>query len=83
MAWPMLLLMNLVEPELEVFDEEGVDLPDLQTARKVALCAAQDILAADLRAGLPLFLDRHIDITNASGKTLLTVEFSDAIEIVH
>lgn len=78
----MHLRMNLIEPEAETFDDEGIEVPDLDTARAYAVEAARDIMAFELRDGRPLDLNRHIDVTSEAGNIVLSVWFSEAVNIL-
>ena len=62
-----------------VVDEEGVELPDLQAAREEALASVRDIVAEDVRTQRPVDLRDRIEITDAQGRVLLNVAFSEAI----
>lgn len=77
----MLLRFHLVEPSASIFDEEGLELPDIDAARDVALKAARDIMAADLKATGKIDLAHRIDVTDVSGTVLLSVPFADVVTI--
>jgi len=61
-------------------DEEGLDLPDIEAARNVALEAARDIVCADIKHGW-LNLDYRIVVADEDGATVLTMTFREAFEI--
>ncbi|WP_443025570.1 DUF6894 family protein [Sphingomonas sp. PB4P5] len=78
----MLFRFNLCEPgEDDLFDDEGVDLPTLGAARTMALVAARDILAGEVRDGDPVCLRRTIVIIDKTGTIVLTVPFAHAITL--
>lgn len=62
-------------------DEEGRELPDLEAARAEAIKGARSILADDVLKG-NLDLRARIDITDGDGKILLSLGFSEAIELL-
>ena len=60
--------------------EEGVELPDLVSARTYAIGAARDIMSAEVKDGR-LCLRCRINVRTGDGSHLLTVRFSEALEI--
>ena len=74
------LFFHLHEGGAVVVDEEGAEVPSLVEARLIALREARSIMSADVAAG-KLCLSCHICVEDAQGTTLLTVPFSDALEI--
>lgn len=64
-------------------DEEGIELPNLTSARIYALKAARDIMASDALNGLPLNTKRHICICDEDGRHLMTVRFCEAVNNHH
>lgn len=66
---------------VDVQDEEGVFLPNLERAREVALRAARDTLCQDMRTGL-IDLRFRIEVTNASGKLLHTIRLAEAFTVI-
>lgn len=61
-------------------DLEGLELRDLQTAREQALTGIRSILGEELGSGL-VDLTGRLEICDGSGSLLLSISFSDAIEI--
>jgi len=59
-------------------DETGMDLPNLNEARREALQAARDMLADQLRAGEALDGQR-IEITAPNGEVLDVISFREAL----
>ena len=61
-----------------VADEEGRDLPDLDSARAEALKAARSIIAEEVLAG-SLDLDGRLEVTDEAGGLLFTLGFAEAV----
>jgi hypothetical protein len=61
-------------------DEEGVELPDLQAARTLAIAAARELASADVLQGR-LNVDHRIDIEDVSGTVIEIVYFREAVRI--
>lgn len=64
----------------EIRDEEGADLPDLETARARAVSAIRSILSEELSRGL-LDLTGMIHITDDSDQPVLDVRYTEAVEV--
>lgn len=64
----------------ETHDEEGVDLPDLDSARTRAMFSIRSILREEIRAGL-LDFGGVVRITDHHGQLLLEVPFAAAVEV--
>ncbi len=75
-----LLWFNLSECGTLIADEEGREVLDLDAAWAIALTAARDIMAAEVKEGR-LCLSCRIDITDEAGSIVATVPFSDAVTI--
>jgi hypothetical protein len=75
-----LYFMNLRDLTEEVLDPDGVRMPKEAVAH-AALCAARDCMAHDLRSGR-LDLRYRIDVQNAKGEIVHTMEFADAVKIM-
>jgi len=61
-------------------DLEGQELPDLDAARASAIEGVRSLLSEEARQG-QLDLSGRIDIADADGNLLLSVPFSDAVEL--
>ncbi len=61
-------------------DEEGRDLPDLDSARAEAIKGARSIMAEELQRG-HLDLSSFIEIEDEAHNWLLTLTFQDAVRI--
>jgi hypothetical protein len=56
-------------------DPEGIELPDLKSARAEALYGIRDVLADAIRHGKDDLLDDAIVITDEAGRELMTIPF--------
>jgi hypothetical protein len=61
-------------------DEEGIDLPDLATARACAIDGIRSIASQDVRGGL-LDLEGRVEIADDAGTVLGIVRFPEAVEV--
>lgn len=61
-------------------DEEGVDLPDLDSARRSAIAGIRSIASEEVRAGR-LDLVGRIEIVDAAGTVLGIVRYPEAVEV--
>jgi hypothetical protein len=61
-------------------DEEGRELPDLETARQEAIKAARELMGEDIKQGR-LQLGHRIEIRDAEGSEALIVQFREAVTI--
>jgi len=61
-------------------DPEGQELPDLDAARTAAIEGMRSLLSEEARQG-QLDLSGRIDIADTDGNILLSVPFSDAVEL--
>lgn len=61
-------------------DEDGIDLPDLESVRREAVAAAREMVAAAVLVGrLPLH--ECFEITDEQGNLVLSMPFSSVVEI--
>jgi hypothetical protein len=63
-----------------VMDEEGIDLPDLEAAREVALDSARDLVCESVHQG-HLNLDHRLEVNDENGETLIVLTFREAFTI--
>ncbi len=63
-----------------VSDMDGASFPDLSAARGHAIAGLRDIMAEDVRKG-QLNLGCFIEIEDADGALVTTVQFLDAVEL--
>jgi hypothetical protein len=71
---------HVVDSDGIASDEEGLVLEDAAAARDVAVQGARDILAAEIRYGR-IDLDWRIDIADNGGEIVLSLPFSDAVQV--
>ena len=76
----MRVYFHLNECGVVVADEDGVELPDVATARQRALESVRDVMAGEVRAGR-LCLSCRIDVQDADGQLLFSLPFRDALVI--
>ena len=67
--------------DVRVDDEEGVELPDVETARAWASKYAVEMAALSVAERQHLALHHRIEVTDESGMLLVTVEFGDVVRI--
>jgi hypothetical protein len=63
-----------------LLDPEGCELPDFKAVVDRTMATARSILSADLLDG-HLDLDLRIDVVDAKGKTIHSLNFADAVQI--
>ena len=66
--------------DLDVRDEEGRDLPDIETAHSVAEDDARTMAAESVRMG-HLTLAHFVEVTGQEGRPLFRVTFGEVVEI--
>lgn len=71
---------NLDDGLGHVPDKEGQELADEEAARAEAVRSARSMIAADVMEGW-LDLGGRIEVTDAAGTKLFTIEFEDAVEL--
>jgi hypothetical protein len=76
-----LYFMHLRAPSDEVLDTDGVLMPE-EAIANAALIAARDCMSHDLRSG-HLELSYRIDIQDETGEIVHTLQFADAVTIIH
>lgn len=62
-------------------DEDGMELPDLESARACAIDGIRSIASEEVRSGRP-DLEGRIEIVDDSGAILDTVRFPEAVEVL-
>jgi len=63
-----------------LLDEEGAEHRDFETAYLAAVTGARDIMCAQVREG-KLFLGESIELYDATGGHITTIQFSDLVDI--
>jgi hypothetical protein len=67
--------------DVDVPDDEGVELPDLQAARTHAVRSARVTFAETAKDNVRVVLHHRIDIENEQRVVLDTVHFRDAVKV--
>jgi hypothetical protein len=67
--------------DMSVNDEEGLELPSIEGARLRAEKYALDMSAASVLEHRKINLHHRIEVANARGQIVLTVEFGDVVRI--
>jgi len=67
--------------DLAVLDDEGTELPDLETARSHAVRCARFTFAETAKDQGRVVLHHCIDIANEEGAVLGTAQFGDAVRV--
>jgi hypothetical protein len=75
-----LYFFHIVTPVERIEDGEGLELPDLDSARREAIDSLRSILAEETRRGV-LGLDEWIEVADAAGKLLFTIRSGDALSL--
>lgn len=68
---------NIYE-DVALEDEDGIELPDLEAARRAALAGIRGLLCDQLREGR-LILHHRVEIADAGGALLLSIRFEEAV----
>lgn len=66
---------------LEVRDEEGKQLPDLEAAKAFAIENARDVMTSNIVQG-EICLSHRIEIEDAQGVLVAVVYFRDALTVI-
>jgi len=72
--------LHLHECEIRTEDEQGFECETLLAAQSIAMDAARDIMAEEVRAGR-LCLSCHIAIEDSDHRWVMTVPFAEAVKI--
>jgi len=67
--------------DLDVLDDEGIELPDLEAARAHAVRCARVTFAETAKDEGRVALHHRIDIADGQGAVLETVPFGDAVRV--
>jgi len=79
MAMPIYYL-HLRNGDQVIPDLEGVDLPDLATAKDEALHSARELMSFEVIRG-ELNLDQSIEIQESGGECVCRIGFADALSL--
>jgi hypothetical protein len=80
LAMPV-FLFHLRDGVDRTLDPEGMELPDMDAAKREALRAARDVTAHEAIGG-KLDLNLRIDVEDENGTIVYSLAFRDAFEIV-
>jgi hypothetical protein len=67
--------------DMDADDEEGQDLPDLETARERAVQYALEMTAVSVKETRKINLHHRIEVADEAGAILCAVEFGDVLRI--
>lgn len=73
---------HLREGDGVFLDTEGIDLPDVQSARNRAIAEAKGLLAVELRERSLVDLSRSIDVADEGGTIVHSLPFDDIVIVV-
>ena len=65
----------------EVLDPEGVEYRDFEALKRAVIVASRDVMSGDIRNGI-IDLRYRIDAEDEGGKTVYTLPFSAAVQII-
>jgi len=68
--------------DMDVIDDEGCDLPDLEAAKAHALAEARTMIEANVAETGKVDLTHRMDVRNESGATVHSLRFEDAVRFV-
>jgi Domain of unknown function (DUF6894) len=71
---------NLLNGSGLIPDEEGRELPDLETARAEGIRGARSIIAEEVLDG-HVDLSSRLEITDEAGNILIAISFADTVEV--
>ena len=66
--------------DMIVEDEEGLELPDLATAREQAIVGGRELLCEQVRIGR-MRLHHRIEVADEKGRIVLKVPFRELVDI--
>ena len=68
--------------DIEVIDDEGCDLPDLEAAKAHALAEARTMIEANVAESGKVDLRHYMEVRDGNGETVHTLRFEDAVQFV-
>jgi hypothetical protein len=68
--------------DIDVIDDEGRDLPDLDAARAHALAEARTMVEASIAESGKVDLRHHMDVRDQSGEVVHSLLFEDAVQFL-
>jgi hypothetical protein len=67
--------------DIEAYDEEGRELPDIEAARDAAMAAARDMAAESVREG-HLNLGHYVEVEDGHGTPVMKITFGEVVSIL-
>jgi hypothetical protein len=74
-----LFFFHVKEGDGLLSDPEGSHLPDIEAARAEAIEGARQLISAAVLTGEPMGLGRQMQVDDANGQTLLSIQFRDVV----
>jgi hypothetical protein len=68
--------------DMDVIDDEGQDLPDLEAAKAHALAEARTMIEANVAETGRVDLTHRMEVRDESGETVHSLRFEDAVRFV-
>jgi hypothetical protein len=65
----------------QTYDEEGMELLDTMAALTRARCEARILAAESIKEFGHLIMGHRIEVSDESGRKILTVRFSDVVDV--
>jgi hypothetical protein len=70
-----------IHNDIEATDPEGAELPDLDAARLRAIQGARALIAEHIIQTGRIVMGHSIEVRDENGETLLTIPFSEVLDI--
>jgi hypothetical protein len=67
--------------DMDVLDEEGKELPDIDAAKATALCEVREMVLASIADDSELNLCHYINVRDEGGAIVYVMRFQDAVTI--
>ena len=67
--------------DIEAYDREGIQCPNIEEAKGKAIAGARELVATSIIEGKPIYRSHRIEITNGCGEVLDTVRFADIVDL--
>ncbi|MDB5693254.1 MAG: hypothetical protein JWO81_2317 [Alphaproteobacteria bacterium] len=69
-----------IHDDVVVMDDEGIELPDAEAARREAVAGIREMMCEQLRKGR-LALHHRIEVADAAGAPVLSLAFGETVAI--
>ncbi len=73
--------LHVCDGKLFAEDEEGVELHDIEAARRQAIVGLRDIMSAEMKDG-QINMAAFVEIEDENHQLVMTVPFLDAVEVL-